>query len=129
MPCPFTGPKMFWAGPIFLCPTKNYLHIVAVTNILCQTKRQFEFSKISFYVSRKFFGEEMQSHFLGWLKMFGPAQKFLGPVKGQGNHSQDSFRTFFLEVLAKVSLLRFNHLYHCCQSRIVEFSNNSTYHK
>ena len=23
MPCPFTGPKMFWAGPIFLFQTKN----------------------------------------------------------------------------------------------------------
>ena len=39
MPCPFTGLKMFWAGPNFLCQTKIYLHIVAVTNILCQTKR------------------------------------------------------------------------------------------
>ena len=23
MPCPFTGPKMFWAGSKFLCQTKN----------------------------------------------------------------------------------------------------------
>ena len=23
MPCPFTGPKMFWAGPNFLCQIKN----------------------------------------------------------------------------------------------------------
>ena len=23
MPCPFTGLKMFWAGPNFLCQTKN----------------------------------------------------------------------------------------------------------
>ena len=23
MPCPFTGPKMFWAGPNFLCQAKN----------------------------------------------------------------------------------------------------------
>ena len=23
MPCPFTGPKMFCAGPIFLSPPKN----------------------------------------------------------------------------------------------------------
>ena len=39
MPCPFTRPKMFWAGPIFCARQKIYLHIVAVTNILCQTKR------------------------------------------------------------------------------------------
>ena len=29
VPCPFTGPKIFCARP------KVYLHIVAVTNILC----------------------------------------------------------------------------------------------
>ena len=23
MPCPFKGPKIFWASPIFLCQTKN----------------------------------------------------------------------------------------------------------
>ena len=23
MPCPSTGPKKFWAGSFFLCPTKN----------------------------------------------------------------------------------------------------------
>ena len=23
LPCPFTGPKMFWAGPNFLCQTKS----------------------------------------------------------------------------------------------------------
>ena len=39
MPCPFTGPKIFWVAPRFLCRTKNLLHIVPVTNILCQTKR------------------------------------------------------------------------------------------
>ena len=39
MPCRFTGPNMFWAGLNFLCQTKSYLHIVAVSNSLCQTKR------------------------------------------------------------------------------------------
>ena len=33
LPYPFTGPKMFWAGPNFLARPKIYLHIVAVTNI------------------------------------------------------------------------------------------------
>ena len=27
MPCPFTGPKMFWGGPNFLCQTKNMICI------------------------------------------------------------------------------------------------------
>ena len=32
MPCPFTGPKLFWAGPNFFARSKIYLHFVAVTN-------------------------------------------------------------------------------------------------
>ena len=39
MPCPSTGPKIFWVGPRFLCRINNLLHIVPVTNISCQTKR------------------------------------------------------------------------------------------
>jgi hypothetical protein len=71
MPCPFTGPKMFWAGPNFLCQTKIYLHIVAVTNILCQTKRFFAFSKIGFCAGTKVFEEALNAvKFWGWLKIF-----------------------------------------------------------
>ena len=71
MPCPFTGPKMFWAGPSFLCQTKIYLYIVAVTNILCQTKRRFEFSTIGFCASTKVFEEALNAFkFLGWLETF-----------------------------------------------------------
>ena len=69
MPCPFTGPKMFWAGP----------------NFLCQTKRWFAFSKIVFCTGPKVFEEALNAvKFLGWLKKFGPAQYILGPIKGQG---------------------------------------------
>ena len=79
MPCPFTGPKKFCARP------KIYLHIVAVTNIFCQTKRCFAFSKIGFYAGTKGFEEALNAFkYLGWLKKFGPAQNILGPVKGQG---------------------------------------------
>ena len=42
MPCPFTGPKMFWAGPNFLCQTKNlftycgsYKHFVPDKKMIC----------------------------------------------------------------------------------------------
>ena len=42
MPCPFTCPKMFWAG----------------SNILWQTKRWFAFSKIGFCASTKVFQED-----------------------------------------------------------------------
>ena len=51
MPCPFTGPKKFWAAPNFFARQKDDLHSVK---------------------------------FLGRHKIFGPAQKNLGPVKGQG---------------------------------------------
>ena len=79
MPCLFTGPKIFCARP------KIYLHIVPVTNIMCQTKRWFAFSKIVFCAGTKFFEEALNAvKFLVWLIKFGPAQNILGPVKGQG---------------------------------------------
>ena len=35
--------------------------------------------------AQKFFEEALNEvKFLGWLKIFGPAQNILGPVKGQG---------------------------------------------
>ena len=59
MPCPFTGPKMFLAGPNFLCQTKNLF--------------------------TKGFEEALNAvKLLGWLKTFGPAQNILGPVKTKG---------------------------------------------
>ena len=74
LPCSFTGSK-----PII------YLHILAVSNILCQTKTWFAFSRIGFCASTKFFEEALNAvKFLDWLKIFGPAQNILGPVKGQG---------------------------------------------
>ena len=36
MPYPFTGPKMFWAGPNILCQTKNLTAFSATPNFLCQ---------------------------------------------------------------------------------------------
>ena len=42
LPCPFTGPKMFWAGLKFLCQTKNlftycgsHKHFVPDRNMIC----------------------------------------------------------------------------------------------
>ena len=56
-----------------------------VTNILCQTKRWFAFSKIGFCAGTKVFEEALNAViFLDWLKKFGLAQNILGPVKGQG---------------------------------------------
>ena len=78
-------PKCFVLVQIFCARPKIYLHIVAVTNILRQTKRWFAFSKIGFCAGTKVFEEALNAvKFLGWLKKFGPAQNILRPVKGQG---------------------------------------------
>ena len=75
----FVPIQMFYVRP------KIYLHILPVTNFLCQTKRWFAFSKIFFCACTKVFEEALNAvKFLGWLKIFGPAQNILGPVKGQG---------------------------------------------
>ena len=58
---------------------------MAVTNILCQTKRRFAFSKIDFCAGTNVFEEALNAiKFWDWLKRFGPAQNILGPVKGHG---------------------------------------------
>ena len=75
----FVPVQNFCVGP------KIFLHIVPVTNILCQAKRWFAFSKIGFCAGTKVFEEALNAvKFLGWLKKFGPAQNILRPVKGQG---------------------------------------------
>ena len=84
MPCPFTGPKMFWAGLNFCVRPKIYLHIIAVTKILCKTKKLFAFSKINFCACTKVFEEALNA-----VKFFGVAQKiwigtnYFGTCKGQ----------------------------------------------
>ena len=34
MPCPFTGSKMFWAGPNFWCQTKSLLEGIAEISVI-----------------------------------------------------------------------------------------------
>ena len=81
MPCPFTGPKMFWAGPSFYGLDQKFIHIFWQS----QTKRWFAFSKICFCADTKVFEEALNAvKFLGWLEKFGKAQNILEPVKGQG---------------------------------------------
>ena len=82
MPCPFTGPKMFWACTNFLCQTKNlftfcgsHKHFVPDKKLICIQQNWFLCQQKRFWRGTKF---------LGWLKIFGQAQNVLGPVKGQG---------------------------------------------
>ena len=54
-------PKCFGLVQIFHARPKIYLHIVAVTNILCQTKRWFAFSEIGFCACKKVFEEALNA--------------------------------------------------------------------
>ena len=78
-------PKCFAPVQIFCARPNIYLHIVAVTKILCQTKRWFSFSKIGFCAVPKVFEVALNAvKFLGWLKKLWLVQNILRPVKGQG---------------------------------------------
>jgi hypothetical protein len=73
---------------MFCVRPKIYSHIVQVTNILCQTKIFFAFSKIGFCTGTQVFEEALNAvKFRDWLKKIGPAQNILGPVKGRGINS------------------------------------------
>ena len=60
MPCPLTGPKMFWAGPNFFVPDQKSIYI------LCQSQRFFARQK-----------DDLHSVKL----VFMPAQIFLDAVR------------------------------------------------
>ena len=80
MPCPFTGPKMFCAGPNVLCQTKNLFTYCGSHKHFVPDKKMFAFSKIGFCAGTKGFEEALNAvKFLGWLNKFGPAQNILGP--------------------------------------------------
>ena len=83
MPCPFTSPKMFWAGPNFLCKIEN-LFIYYGTHKHAREKDDLISVKLVFVTQHKSFWRKKGVKFLGWLKKFGPAQNSLGPVKVQG---------------------------------------------
>ena len=77
--CPFTGYKMFCAGP------KIWLHLVPLQKLLCRHKNQFYWMQIIFLSDTKcLWLPQYVNRFLVWHKKFGPAQHILGPVKGQG---------------------------------------------
>ena len=87
MPCPFTGPKMFWAGSNFLCRTKNFFYILWQSQTFCaRQKDDLHSVKLLFCAGTKVFEEAILNvvKLLGLLNKFGLAQNILGPVKGQG---------------------------------------------
>ena len=69
-------PKCFGLVHMSCARSKIYLHIVPVTNILCQTKRWFAFSKIGFCAGTKVFEESLNAvKVLGWHKTFWDLNK------------------------------------------------------
>ena len=86
MPCPFTGPKMFCAGPNFLSQPQKIIYIWCQSQTFCaRQKDDLHSVKLFFCARTKVFEEALNAvKCLGWLKKFGPAQNILGPVKGQG---------------------------------------------
>ena len=87
MPYPFTGPKIFCAGPNCLSQPKNLTACSAVPlqNLLWQYKNQFYWMQIIFLSGTKcFWLLKYINKFLVWQKKFRPDQNTLGPVKGQG---------------------------------------------
>jgi hypothetical protein len=59
MPCPFTGRKMFCAGPSFLCRTKKLF-------TYCASHKHFVPDKIGFCAGTKVFEEALNAiKFLG----------------------------------------------------------------
>ena len=92
LPCPSTGPKMFWANTNVLYQTKNWIAFSKIWIALSATSKDFvQVLKLNLLninhllVWLKTFGTgTICKSILFWHKKFGPAQTILGPVKGQG---------------------------------------------
>ena len=69
MPCPFTGPKMFCAGPNFLSQPKNLTAFSASSKTFVPAKKPILLNVNKCLVQHK---------------KWGPTQNILEPVKGQG---------------------------------------------
>ena len=55
MPCPFPGPKMFWAGPISLCLTEKFIYILWQSQTFCaRQKGDLHSVKLVFVLAQKF---------------------------------------------------------------------------
>ena len=65
MPCPFTGPKMFCAGPNILSQPKD------LTAFSASSKTNFTKFKSSFCLA-----QNVGNKFLVWHKKLGPAQRY-----------------------------------------------------
>ena len=84
MPCPFTGRKMFFAGPNFLSQPKNLTAFSASSKTFVPAQKTILLKASYLFVWHKMFVTGTICKFLVRDKKIGPAQNILGPVKGQG---------------------------------------------
>ena len=85
MPRPFTGPKMFCAGPNVLSQSKDLIAFSASSKTFVPPQKPILLNANHLLVWHKMFvtGTNVNK-FLVRHKKFGPAQNILGPLKGQG---------------------------------------------
>ena len=80
MPCPFTGPKMFWASPNFLSHSKNLIAFSASSKTFVPTKKiKFAERKSSFGVAQNvcdWHKHKMYINFWSGPKKFDQAKIF-----------------------------------------------------
>ena len=75
MPCPFTGPNMFCAGPNFLSQPKNLTAFSASSKTFVLAQKPILLNANHLFVWHKMFVTDTICK-----KIFGLAQKFFGPV-------------------------------------------------
>ena len=68
MPCPSTGPKIFWVGPYFLCRAKNLLTYCASHKHFVHTRQKDDLHSVKLVVVPA----QNAITFLDWLKKSGP---------------------------------------------------------
>ena len=85
MLCPFIGPKMFCAGPNFLSQPKNLTAFSASSKTFVLAQKPILLNANHLFAGTKcLWLPQYVNKFLVWHKKFGPEQKILGPVKGEG---------------------------------------------
>ena len=91
MPCPFTGPKIFCAGPNFFSQPKNLTGFSASSEPFVPAQKTILLNANHLLSRHKIFvTATICKEIFGLAQKFGPAQNILGPVKGQGNSASYS---------------------------------------
>ena len=81
LPCPFTGPKMFCAGPIFFEPAQKFIYILCQSQTFCARQKEDLHSVKSVFVPKVFEEALDAAKFLGWLKKNWTGTTYFGTCK------------------------------------------------